>query len=177
MLCIERRKGIMKMLTMLQWKKILREVAWITIAAMAIAIGVYMLRPDAMPGSFDGAIDDGGPTAKIISIETAIDHFKKGTALFADARPLDAFNAGHIKGALHLDPSEFDQWSERLFSQASSDVTIIAYCEGAQCQLSRELADKLTWLGYEKVYCLKDGWGLWKKQGLPVGKPGDSTDL
>ena len=143
---------------------------------MGMAIGAYMLRPDAMPGPLDGPIDDGDLSVKVIALETAIDYFKKGTALFADARPLDAFNAGHIKGALHLDPSEFDQWSEQLFSQASSEVTIIAYCEGVKCQLSRELAEKLTWLGYEKVYSLKDGWGLWKKHGLPTGKLGDSPD-
>jgi rhodanese-related sulfurtransferase len=166
----------MKMLAMLQWKKTLREAVWITIAAMGMAIGAYMLRPVAMPDSLDGPIDDGDLPAKVITLETAVDHFKKGTALFADARPLDAFNAGHIKGALHLDPSEFDQWSERLFSRASTDVTIIAYCEGVQCQLSRELAEKLTWLGYEKVYSLKDGWGLWKKHGLPRAELGNSSD-
>ena len=161
---------------MLQWKKTVREAVWISTVALVMAVGVYLLRPDAMPGSLEEGIDEGELTVKIISLEAAIDHFKKGTALFADARPLDAFNAGHVKGALHLDPYEFDQWSEQLFSQAPSDVMIIAYCEGDQCQLSRDLADKLTWLGYEKVYFLKDGWGLWKKHALPVGKLGESQE-
>jgi 3-mercaptopyruvate sulfurtransferase SseA len=38
--------------------------------------------------------------------------------------------------------------------------------------LSQELAEKLTWLGFENVYYLKDGWGLWKERKLPISKGG-----
>ena len=156
------------------WKTNLREATWLVILSLALACGAYFLRPAGMPGN---ATDQGGEAddvlAKAITFEAAAEQYKKGTALFADARPIDAFTAGHIKGALHLDPSEFDEWSDQMFSYAAPDRLIITYCEGPRCRLSHELAEKLAWLGYENVYYLQDGWGLWKKHGLPsaTGSP------
>jgi rhodanese-related sulfurtransferase len=68
--------------------------------------------------------------------------YPSGEAIFADARPIVAYEAGHIKNALHLEP-------------------------GA----AEELAERLTWLGYEKVFYLVDGWGQWTRHGLPVDPP------
>jgi rhodanese-related sulfurtransferase len=158
----------------LQWKVTLREAVWLVVLSLALACGAYFLRPGAMPGR---AVNEGGKydesLTKAIAFESAVDHFKNGTAVFADARPRGEFETGHIKGALHLDPSDFDQWSDQMFSYAPEDVTIITYCEGPQCSLSLELAEKLMWLGFENVYYLKNGWGLWKEHGLPVSKKGD----
>lgn len=165
------KRAIMKLMKTLQWKVALREAAWLIVLSLAFACVAYFLKPGAMP---QGMLDEGGQSddwlVKAIAFEAAVDHFQSGTAIFADARPLGAFEAGHIKGALHLDPSEFDQWSDRVFVYASAESTLIAYCEGSQCLLSRELAEKLTWLGFENVYYLKDGWGLWKEHRLPMGK-------
>mgnify|MGYP003527023793 CR=1 FL=1 len=87
---------------------------------------------------------------------------------FADARPIVAYEAGHIQNALHLEPGAVEEWAEKLIANYTPDQPIIAYCEGEQCRLSLELAERLTWLGYEKVYYLVDGWGQWKRHGLPV---------
>jgi rhodanese-related sulfurtransferase len=103
-----------------------------------------------------------------IVLHDARAHFENGSALFADARSLAAYRSGHIRGAMHLDPNEFDRWSGGFFSQIPPDRVIITYCEGARCTLSMELAEKLTWMGYEQVYVFKDGWGLWQKNKLPM---------
>jgi rhodanese-related sulfurtransferase len=155
----------MKLMKTLQWKTTLREAVWIIVLSLALACGAYFLRPGAMPREGEPA----DLLARAIVFEEAIDHFQNGTAIFADARPLEAFEAGHIKGALHLNPDEFDQWSVQVFSYASAESTLITYCEDSRCLLSLELAEKLTWLGFENVYYLKDGLGGWKERGLPTG--------
>jgi 3-mercaptopyruvate sulfurtransferase SseA len=35
------------------------------------------------------------------------------------------------------------------------------------------LAEKLAWMGYEKIYYLKNGWELWKENQLPTGRLGE----
>lgn len=157
----------MRFMKTLQWQATLREAAWLIVLSLALACGAYFLRPGAMP---DEGVESDDSLVKAIALEAAVDHFQNGTAIFADARPLEAFEAGHIKGALHLDPSDFDQWSDRVFAHASAESTFITYCDGSQCPLSQELAEKLMWLGFENVCYLKDGWAVWKEHGLPMGK-------
>jgi rhodanese-related sulfurtransferase len=163
----------MKLMKTLQWKATLRETAWLIVLSLALACAAFFLRPGAMPG---GMPDEGGESGdgliKAIAFEAAVNHFQSGTAIFADARPLEAFESGHIKGALHLDPSEFDQWSDQVFVYAATESILITYCEGPQCLLSQELAEKLMWLGFQNVSYLKDGWGLWKEHKLPMSKGG-----
>ena len=161
----------MKLMKTLPWKATLLEATWLIVLSLALACAAYFLWPGAMPGEMpDEGEDSGDWLAKAISFEAAVDHFQNSTAIFADARPLEAFESGHIKGALHLDPSEFDQWSDRVYASASAESTLITYCGSSQCQLGRELAEKLMWLGFENVSYLKGGWEMWTERGLPIGK-------
>lgn len=150
------------------WGKIIKEAISVMLIALSLAGAGYALRPGLMqPGTGGDAVEnDRAFTA--ISLEDARIHFEKNDALFADARSMRAYSEGHIKGAVNLDPNEFDTWSGDFFSRVSPDQKIITYCEGAQCRLSLELAEKLDWMGYENVYYLKNGWGLWKENQLPA---------
>ena len=164
----------MKLIKTFQWKATLREAAWLIVLSLALACGAYFLRPGSMPGQMpDETEESDGLLARAVTIEAAVDHFRSGTAIFADARPLEAFEAGHIDGALHLDPMEFDQWSDEMVSYAAAEATIITYCEGTGCSLDRDLAEKLMWLGFENVFYLEDGWGLWREHHLPMAKGRD----
>lgn len=157
---------------MMEWKKLIREVAWVTMLALALACSAYALRPKllpVMPSAGDaGVANPGEAQVPRIDLEAAILHFEQSTAIFVDARSSHDFNAGHISGALHLAPQAFDEWSGRLFSEIDPDQMIIAYCDGAQCSLSDELAEQLIWLGFENVAVLKDGWRLWQSRNMPV---------
>ena len=155
--------------------RIFKEALAVMLIATALAATAYILRPgiippDAAHQSSDTAAQ-GTDTVAAISIEDARSHFEKGTALFADARPLRAYRSGHIKGAIHLDPDEFDAWSGDFFARIPPDQLIITYCDGVRCSLSLDLAERLTWMGYEKVYFLRDGWGGWQHNRLPVDLP------
>lgn len=154
------------------WGKTLKEAAMILLVATVMSGASYAIRPAVSPlGGTDqseGNGHQGNDEISAIAWEDARVHFEKGSALFADARSMAAYRSGHIRGAMHLDPDDFDHWSGNFFSQIPPDRIIITYCEGLRCTLSVELAEKLAWMGYEQVYYLKDGLGLWKKNKLPM---------
>lgn len=152
-------------------RKIGKDVVLIVLLAAVLAAGSYLLRPDALKLVPDDSVQgmaDGNDPFQVIAIDRARELFVNGQALFADARPVFAYDAGHIKGAVNLDPTSMDQWATKIIDNYPIDRPIITYCEGAQCTLSHELAEQLTSFGYEEVYYMIDGWGQWKAQGLPV---------
>lgn len=155
-------------------RRTLYEVVLVVLITLALSTVAYVLHPQALPlwPSEDrpSGSDDTNTDYRAISMDRAVALFNQKQAEFADARPRHAFVEGHIKGAVHLDPYQFDEWSEALVAELPPDATIITYCDGIECPLSSELAERLTWLGYENVFYLKDGWGLWKQQGLPVAQ-------
>jgi rhodanese-related sulfurtransferase len=155
-------------------RKISYEFALVCLIALVLAAASYIIRPHALPpvGPAPGTapIKNGDQLYKQISFEQARELFTQRNALFADARPTIAYEAGHIQGAVHLDPNLFDQWADRLVAAYAPDQPIVAYCEGPRCTLSKELAEKLTWLGFEQVYYMVDGWGQWNAHEMPVDK-------
>lgn len=154
------------------WSKTITEAVLVTLLALMLAGAGLIFRPDLRPmlGGGPPASENTTPdqTVPSISLDEAHAYFKAGTALFADARPWKAYQAGHISEAMSLDPTEFDAWAGNFFSQFPADTLIVTYCDGARCPLSTELAEKLVSLGYEKVFILKDGWRLWQAAGLPT---------
>ncbi len=159
---------------MVSWNKSLTEAGCVLLLALTLAGTGLIFRPAlwTMLGSQGQPVSENVPQetkrALIISLDEARTYFKTGKTLFADARPLRAYEAGHIPGAMNLDPVEFDSWSENFFSQFPVDTLIVTYCEGARCPLSTELADKLWAMGYENVRVFKEGWRSWKEARLPA---------
>ncbi len=150
-------------------RKALYETVLVLLLATALAVGGYALRPEALPLKADDPPPEiSDKPFKAIALDAAMHMFTSGEALFADARPIVAYEAGHIHNALHLEPGAVEEWAEKLIANYAPDQPIIAYCEGEQCRLSLELAERLVWLGYEKVFYLVDGWGQWTRHGLPV---------
>jgi rhodanese-related sulfurtransferase len=153
-----------------------RQALWILLTAAILAAVAYglragLMRPEAsQPAGEEDASH--GFSAPVITLDTAAEYFNRAAAVFADARSETAYQAGHIEGALHLDPNRFDAWSERVFSEVDPDAVIITYCDGEHCTLGQQLAKRLTWLGYDKVYYLQNGWSRWTDSGLPVGQGG-----
>ena len=156
-------------------RRFLYESLLLVVIAAALAGGSYVLRPGELPliAPSDAPAPDASDDNKLykaISFERAKEMFVAKEALFADARPLIAYEEGHVEGAVHLDPYAFDDWADTLITAMGPDQPIIAYCDGPHCTLSHELAEKLTWLGFERVYYLMDGWAQWKANDLPTEK-------
>jgi len=103
-----------------------------------------------------------------ISLEKAIQLFRQNAAIFMDARSLEEYNEGHIKGAISFPYMEVDSKFVEIMSEIPEDSVIITYCDGKTCELSIDLADFLRNTGYKKVWAISNGWTLWQQNRLPV---------
>ncbi|MFH2046946.1 MAG: rhodanese-like domain-containing protein [Pseudomonadota bacterium] len=103
-----------------------------------------------------------------ISLEKAVQLFRQNGAIFMDARSLEEYNEGHIKGAISFPYMEVDSKFVEIMSEIPEDSVIITYCDGETCELSIDLADFLRNTGYKKVWALLNGWTVWQQNRLPV---------
>lgn len=155
-------------------RRIIKEIIGLGILSVIVAIGVNGLRSDRLT-----LIGNWSPEARIvsktgesivISLQDAKKMFESQQAVFVDARPLSEYDSGHIKGAIGLPWSEFNAYFGKVAPDIPENKTIIAYCDGESCGLSKELAQALTDLGYKNVRVLVNGWSVWGQRQLPVEK-------
>jgi rhodanese-related sulfurtransferase len=154
------------------WIRSIRQLSVIVLAAVAAALTANHLRPAPLP-----LVGDWSSEARLISpsgrqMAISLDQAKAlhqfNGAVFMDARPLEEFTTGHIRGAKSLPWQEAEQQVMNVIADLSNDSVIITYCDGDTCDLSRELALFLENLGFTKVRVLVNGWTLWQDAGLPV---------
>ncbi len=156
-------------------KKILNETLFILLAAFVTALVINSLRPGGIrffstpPSGVADAPPASGNTdgAAAISLESALAAHQKEETVFADARPQADYEAGHIKGALHLPVHRFETWIDTFIQNHPIDTPIITYCDGPNCHLGEDLAEQLVFAGYENVRHLQNGWSRWKAAGGP----------
>lgn len=101
-----------------------------------------------------------------LSREELLHRVKDGLVTVLDVRPPDEFAAGHLPGAINIQPSELDVRLKDL----PKDHEVIAYCRGAYCVLSFEAVAELRKKGF-KARRLEEGYPEWKAAGLPVDRP------
>ncbi len=102
-----------------------------------------------------------------ISLEDAAALFAEGRALFVDARDAQSYADGHVQGAISLPLMTFPQGLDEI-RHGLDGMTVITYCDGERCTLSRDLAEALRVEGVENVRELRNGWTLWQEHGLPT---------
>lgn len=108
---------------------------------------------------------------ELLSLEQAREAWGTGLAFFLDARaPLD-FDAGHIARAFNVPAEEaFEAHFSKVAPLLAPDSPIIVYCDGAECELSHQLAERLKQLSFQQIRILTNGWTLWTNAGLPIEK-------
>lgn len=99
--------------------------------------------------------------------ETAKQIYDSGKAVFVDARGQDAYEAGHIKGAVSLPLGEALTHIERFTREFPPDTYIVTYCSGRECTDSHRLAQILIDYGYRDVSIFIDGYPGWTAKGYP----------
>jgi rhodanese-related sulfurtransferase len=90
------------------------------------------------------------------------------SALFLDARSVDAFTEGHISGATSMPVDEAKGMLEAFLKKHPAGTHIITYCSGRECDESHRLAELLADFGYTQVQVFVDGFPAWKGKGYPV---------
>lgn len=151
------------------------DTAGILLVSALLAFASNAIRPDGLP-----FIGDWSPEAmgkkhlgedlRSISLPEAYQAFTSGRAFFLDARPIEEYEQGHIKGALGVPWTEVSGNARERYDFLPKEVMIITYCDGIDCPLSSDLARRLQQEGYSNVWVLLDGWSLWKNAGYPVEK-------
>ncbi len=105
---------------------------------------------------------------KAIKLDFAYKLFKQNVR-FIDARPVEEFAEGHIKGAINI-PFYGSEEYESVLNKIPKDEYLVTYCDGDDCDLSILLGDELFEKGYKKVYVFFGGWNDWVKNNYPVEK-------
>jgi rhodanese-related sulfurtransferase len=100
-----------------------------------------------------------------VDVDMAFKLYNAGV-LFLDARPIEEFNEGHIKGAVTL--PYYSEDHETTLSRISKNDPVVVYCSGTDCDLSVMMGNKLHKMGYEKVFVFFGGWDEWLNKNYPV---------
>jgi rhodanese-related sulfurtransferase len=153
-----------------------------TAIIVGVSVGLALVfnatRPDRLPlvrdpqSAIQAAVQRGE-----ISLADATLLFHSGQAVFVDAREAGEYAAGHIDGAISLDTVSFGQKYPAIKDRLEGATTVITYCDGKFCELSHELADQLRSLGLLDVRVLRNGWTLWRDQGLPTATGAEALPL
>jgi rhodanese-related sulfurtransferase len=88
-------------------------------------------------------------------------------AAFVDLRKDNAWEAGRIPGAIHLDfRNAFSR--EALEAKVDRDEPVVFYCSGVHCPRSSKAAGKALEWGYQRVYYFREGFPGWQNAGYPI---------
>lgn len=150
-----------------------KEAAVFFLTAVIVAVIFNALRPAGIPlFGFSPAALIPKQQAPIpeITLSAAYDLYLKKKVVFVDARDPFSFEEGHIAGAVNIYPDEVALSAARLKKMVTPGTTVITYCDGPLCPLSKETAQGLRLQGLPAVKVLVDGWSLWHNAGYPVAK-------
>ncbi len=157
--------------------KMIQQSLLILVISGVVGFGVNHFRSDGL-----ALVEDWSPESQAaldtgenihISLEKAESLYQTGTVLFIDARSPQEYAAGHIQDAMNIPWDMFDDYIGDALEKLPDDKTLITYCDGEACHLSKDLAVALTDLGYSDVKILINGWTVWREAGLPVEKTTD----
>lgn len=153
-----------------KFKKAVWQVPVIIVLGVVIGIAVNHFRTAGIPlkKSPESGQIPGKAAYRTISIDKAAALYHKGKAVFIDARSTAEYRAGHIKGALSLPYEQAEERFIPVVQKIPEKETIVTYCDGPACDLSRDLAKFLTQIGFVNVRVLLNGWTVWNERGLPV---------
>lgn len=114
---------------------------------------------------------------KYLSLPEAKTLLNKSGITFVDARPVQEYQVGHIKGAINLPVDELDKCQALLRSrQLQQKKLLVVYCDGLNCGKGAQLTARLAALGYGNLALLVEGWQGWQQAGGPsdLGEAGRS---
>jgi rhodanese-related sulfurtransferase len=94
--------------------------------------------------------------------------FDRNTACFVDARSEYVYYKSHIKGAISLSDSRFDEQFPDFRQKKAIETPIVVYCTEPSCGKARRVAKKLIKNGYKNVRVYSGGIIEWAHAGFPM---------
>src|ERR671937_2407941 len=98
-----------------------------------------------------------GEEVDAVGRDELIARLRKGDVVLVDVRPVEEFEAGHIKGARSI---PIDELEERL-AELPADREVVAYCRGPLCAYAHDAVRQLQAAGV-RARRLEDGWPEWQ---------------
>jgi rhodanese-related sulfurtransferase len=138
-------------------------------AAAVVAGGVgNAIRRDHLPLRLPATYYQVESGAKALLLAPAEEMFRGGKAIFLDARPVDAFEAGHIQGSFHVPVEEWTSLYEDLAPWIEGQP-IVVYASPDQVSRADELARALASRGHaRRLFVYVGGIEEWRGAGMPV---------
>ena len=99
-------------------------------------------------------------------------YHRSAQTVFVDVRPLAAWRAGHVPGAVHVPANDFAAAWERAGARLADVRDLVLYCDSAHCDLAERVRPRFLDLGIPRVRIYGGGWAAWEAAGEPV-KRGD----
>jgi rhodanese-related sulfurtransferase len=94
--------------------------------------------------------------------------FDSHSVCFVDARSEYVYYKSHIKGAISLSSSRFDEQFPDFRQKKPIETFIVVYCTEASCGKARSVAKKLIKNGYRNVRVYTGGLIEWAHAGFPM---------
>jgi rhodanese-related sulfurtransferase len=115
-------------------------------------------------------VDDAKSRVREIDLAGYRQMVEKGEShLLVDTREESEWNAGHVRGAVHMSKGVIERDVETKVPD--KNTTLVLYCGGGY--RSALVADNLQKMGYTNAISLDGGWRALKESGLPLeGLPG-----
>lgn len=162
-------------------RKTIREVVIIIGLSLITAFTINLISPRgiAFVGQWDPSKGVISARAKndVVVVEREIHDiteakaiFDEGKAVFIDARNVEEYSEGRIKGAVCFPVGSYEEAIASFIEKHPFQVPLIVYCSGRECDDSHLLAAYLSDEGYENVRVMVDGFPLWNSKGFPVEK-------
>jgi rhodanese-related sulfurtransferase len=144
------------------------------IAGLAAALAIIMLN-NAAPAQTILQATIGEPNQKTAEVGTADVRriLADGSAILLDTRKRAEYVAGHIAGAKNVAPapgtpaSEYVSEVEKLVGGDKSKALVL-YCNGPNCQASKQLSEQLLGAGFTNVRRYQLGLPMWRTLSGPV---------
>ena len=144
----------------------------VVMLGMGLGLAANQVSPRGLP--LITPAERSSTAGEYIPLDQAGQLWRRGAALFLDAREPADFAAGHIGNALNLPAQSFPEHFSDVAPMLTPTSELVLYCDGKECELSHRLASSLHQLGYTNTHLLFNGWTAWRQAGLPTtigGKP------
>ncbi|MBA3543504.1 MAG: sulfurtransferase [Chthoniobacterales bacterium] len=116
------------------------------------------------PNRFQKLVAEAKKNIREISPNDAVHELGCGAATLIDVRSQEEWEAGHARGAKHLERGEIEIEIEEQVPDL--EQRIICYCGGGS--RSALVAESLQKMGYRNVRSMTGGFRAWQAGGLPT---------
>lgn len=147
--------------------KVVTELALVLVCASLGAVATWKV---AGPPSRVIACDPATIAPEEICLSTVQAEWKEGSFLWIDARPAEEWKVNGIPGSIPLTVTgnkSFDEQVEDSLEKLGTAQRALVYCGSSGCGISKEVAKRLTALGFiPEVRALHGGWDALKQAGM-----------